>query len=60
MYFINKLVFDKKGRIVTSKEDHMGVGLSIVESVVEKYNGFFHINKNVQDKFVVELTIPIP
>ena len=60
VYFINKLVFDKKGRIVTSKEDHMGVGLSIVESVVEKYNGFFHINKNVQDKFVVELTIPIP
>ncbi len=60
VYFINKLVFDKKGRIVTSKEDHMGVGLSIVESAVEKYNGFFHINKNVQDKFVVELTIPIP
>lgn len=60
VYFINKLVFDKKGRVVTSKENHMGVGLSIVESVVEKYNGFFYINKNVQDKFVVELTIPIP
>jgi len=60
VYFVNNLIFDKKGRIVTSKENHMGVGLSIVESVVEKYNGFFYINKNVQDKFVVELTIPIP
>lgn len=59
VYFIDKLVFNKNGRVVSSKENHMGVGLSIVESVVEKYNGFFHINQNVKDKFVVELTIPI-
>jgi len=59
VYFVDKLVFNKNGRVVSSKENHMGVGLSIVESVVEKYNGFFHINQNVKDKFVVELTIPI-
>lgn len=59
VYFVDKLVFNKNGKVVSSKENHIGVGLSIVESVVEKYNGFFRINQNVKNKFVVELTIPI-
>lgn len=56
----DRLLYNEKGKLLSSKNEHMGIGLSIVESTIEKYNGFFHINKTEQDKFIVELTIPIP
>lgn len=52
-------IYDAKGKVVSSKKNHMGLGLSIVEETVKKYNGFFHIRRDKKDKFVVELTIPI-
>lgn len=51
-------IYDSKGKLVSSKKNHMGLGLSIVEETVKKYNGFFHIRRDKKDKFVVELTIP--
>ena len=55
----NMIIYDKSGGIISSKKNHMGVGLSIVESKVQDYHGFFHINRNDKEKFIVELTIPI-
>lgn len=51
-------IYDTKGKVVSSKKNHMGLGLSIVEETVKKYNGFFHIRRDNRDKFIVELTIP--
>lgn len=47
------------GKIASSKKGHMGLGLSIIESAVKKYNGIFRINSGEKGKFIVELTIPI-
>ena len=52
-------LYDNSGKPISSKKNHMGLGLSIVESTVKKYNGFFHICKDKKNLFVVELTIPI-
>lgn len=52
-------IYDAKGKVVSSKKNHMGLGLSIVEETVKKYNGFFHIRRDNRNKFIVELTIPI-
>lgn len=52
-------LYDNSGKPISSKKNHMGLGLSIVESTVKKYNGFFHICKDKKGLFVVELTIPI-
>ena len=46
-------------RLLSTKENHMGVGLSVVKSLVEKYNGLFIIIRE-NGKFIVELTLPIP
>ena len=46
-------------RLLSTKENHMGVGLSVVKSLVEKYNGLFNIIRE-NGKFIVELTLPIP
>lgn len=54
----NMSIYDIKGKVISSKENHMGLGLSIVEETVKKYNGFFHIRRDNKDKFIVELTIP--
>ncbi len=50
----------ENNRIISSKKDHMGIGLAIVEATVRKYDGFFKICRDEKDKFIVELTIPIP
>lgn len=42
----------------TTKENHMGVGLSVIKKTVEKYDGLFNIIPN-EKKFVVEITMPI-
>lgn len=42
----------------TTKENHMGVGLSVIKKTVEKYDGLFNIVPN-EKKFVVEITMPI-
>lgn len=41
----------------TTKENHMGVGLSVIKNTVEKYDGLFNIIPN-ERKFVVEITMP--
>lgn len=46
------------GRILSSKKNHTGVGLSIIKSTVEKYKGLF--TSNIENKtFCIEITIPI-
>lgn len=42
----------------STKENHMGVGLSVIKKTVEKYDGLFNIVPN-EKKFVVEITMPI-
>lgn len=45
-------------KILSSKKNHTGVGLSIIKSTVEKYKGLF--TSNVENKtFCIEITIPI-
>lgn len=55
----NEFVYDKNGDLISSKCEHMGIGLTIVESTVKKYKGFFYIKRDKNEKFIVELTIPI-
>ena len=46
------------GKILSSKKNHTGVGLSIIKSTVEKYKGL--LISNIEDKtFCIEITIPI-
>lgn len=42
----------------TTKENHMGVGLSVIKNTVEKYDGLFNVVPN-ERKFVVEITMPL-
>lgn len=45
-------------KILSSKKNHTGVGLSIIKSTVEKYKGLF--TSNIENKtFCIEITIPI-
>lgn len=46
-----------KNSLSTTKENHMGVGLSVIKNTVEKYDGLFNVITN-ERKFVVEITIP--
>lgn len=41
----------------TTKENHMGVGLSAIKNTVEKYDGLLNVIPN-ERKFVVEITMP--
>ncbi len=52
-------VIKGSGAFLSTKENHMGVGLSVVKSLVEKYDGFFNIDCE-KNKFIVEVTLPIP
>lgn len=48
---------DKK-RIVSTKEQHEGMGLNIIKATVEKYNGVFDVN-DTEEFFCVRITIPL-
>lgn len=52
-------VIGKNEKILSTKKNHNGIGLGIIKSTVEKYNGVFKTkyDKNV---FRSEITIPIP
>ncbi len=45
--------------VLSTKENHMGVGLSVIKKLVEKYGGLFN-PETTDEKFVIELTIPVP
>lgn len=47
-----------RNSLTTTKENHMGVGLSAIKKTVEKYDGLFNIIPN-DKKFVVEITMPV-
>lgn len=47
----------QKNFLKTTKENHMGLGLSVIKNTVEKYDGLFNVIPN-NSKFVVEITIP--
>ncbi len=49
---------DKPQKWHSTKENHMGIGLSNVEKTVEKYNGGFSV-KNDRECFHVAVTLPI-
>lgn len=46
------------GTFLTTKDKHTGLGLSIVRSAAEKYNGYLSV-KTENDKFIAETVIPI-
>lgn len=48
---------DKK-RIVSTKEQHEGMGLNIIKTTVEKYDGVFDVN-DTEEFFLVRITIPL-
>ncbi len=50
---------NKKGKYNSTKENHQGVGLSNVESAIEKYDGVF-CSYAKEGLFHSEFTIPIP
>ena len=47
---------DKK-RIVSTKEQHEGMGLNIIKTTVEKYDGVFDVN-DTEEFFLARITIP--
>ena len=49
----------KNGRFVSTKKNHKGIGLSIVSTAIEKYNGLF-VTDYQNNTFTVEITIPVP
>lgn len=53
-----KPVMESDG-FLSTKENHMGIGLMVVKSLVEKYDGFFNIDCE-RNRFIVEITLPIP
>lgn len=50
---------ERKNKLLSTKNNHDGVGVNIVQSTVEKYNGVFSI-KHTDNIFKAEITIPIP
>ena len=50
---------EHKNKLLSTKNNHDGVGINIVQSTVEKYNGIFSI-KHKDNIFKAEITIPIP
>lgn len=54
----NGKVIKKSENLLSTKADHNGVGLTIIKSTVEKYNGIFSTKYN-DDVFRTEITIPI-
>ncbi len=48
----------ESGKFLSTKDKHTGLGLSIVRSAAEKYNGYLSV-RTENDKFVAETVIPI-
>ncbi len=46
------------GNFLSTKDEHSGLGLSIVRSAAEKYNGYLSV-RTENDKFIAETVIPI-
>lgn len=55
----DSVVPEGKQKFRSTKENHMGLGLSILRSTVEKYDGLLVTEQN-NFIFLVEVTIPIP
>ena len=49
----------KNGKLISTKKNHKGIGLSIVSTAVEKYHGLF-VTEYKNNIFTVEITIPVP
>lgn len=49
----------RKNKIMSTKENHIGVGLSIIDRTIKKYDGLFVTETN-DGLFKSEITIPIP
>ena len=46
-----------KEHILTTKNNHIGVGLSIIKSVIKKYDGLF-VEEHTDSEFKIEITLP--
>ena len=46
-----------KEHILTTKINHIGVGLSIIKSITEKYDGLF-VEEHTESEFKIEITLP--
>lgn len=46
-----------KEHILSTKNDHIGVGLSIIRSVIDKYDGLF-VEEHTDSEFKIEMTLP--
>ncbi len=46
-----------KEHILSTKSNHIGVGLSIIKSVTEKYGGLF-VEEHTDSEFKIEITLP--
>ncbi|MCM1061675.1 MAG: ATP-binding protein [Eubacterium sp.] len=42
---------------ISTKNNHVGVGLSIIKSISEKYNGLF-VEEHTDSEFKIEITLP--
>ncbi len=49
----------ENGRFLSTKKNHKGIGMSIIKTAVEKYNGVLVADSD-EDIFNVEITVPIP
>lgn len=54
----NQLII-KNNRYVSTKDNHSGLGLSIIKSTVEKYQGILHIQTE-NDEYHLFISIPLP
>lgn len=54
----NGKIFKKDDTILSTKEEHEGVGISIITATMKKYGGFMNF-ENDTDTFRVKLMIPI-
>lgn len=45
-----------KERILSTKNNHIGVGLSIIKSIIEKYDGLF-VEEHTDSEFKIEITL---
>ncbi|MGN0594694.1 MAG: ATP-binding protein, partial [Hominimerdicola sp.] len=52
-------IIKSKDKILSTKDNHIGVGLSIIDDTVKKYDGLF-ITEPKDGVFNAEITIPIP
>lgn len=50
-------IVTNKEYILSTKENHIGMGLSIIRSVTEKYNGLM-VDEHTNSEFKIEITLP--